>query len=149
MHKRAARSFVFAEQLQHEWNRRYRADGDQGPADRSPLLTAQLFRKQQGDSSAEHCTGAGNETNLRDGDFMLFHVSFLSLNRNSNPSQMARPQGANRRFEFQKRSQLFIRTQRNVSVAAIPVSNPDFSPDNLRLIDSCSGKIVRCRTLSG
>jgi hypothetical protein len=54
-------------------------------------------------ASAEHCTLAGDETNLRNGDFVLFHVSFHSFTRNFNPSQMARPQAASRRFKFQKR----------------------------------------------
>jgi len=37
--------------------------------------------------------------------------------------------GANRRFQFQKRSQLFIRTHNvTLSVAAMGVSNPDRSP---------------------
>src|SRR5882762_7878698 len=83
----ASRSFVFSEQLQHEWDRRYRADGNQRPADCSPLLSRQLFRKQQRDASAEHCTRAGDETDLRNGNFVLFHVSFHSFYCNSNPSQ--------------------------------------------------------------
>ena len=65
-------------------NRRQRADGDQRPADRSPLLAAQLFRKQQRDAGAQHCTRARDETDLRNGDFVLFH----SFNRNTNPPQM-------------------------------------------------------------
>src|SRR5207247_3832148 len=75
----ASRSFVFTEQLQHEWDGRYRADRNQRPADCSPLLSGQLFRKQQRDASAEHCTRAGDETNLRNGDFVLFHMSFHSF----------------------------------------------------------------------
>src|SRR5438270_8783605 len=69
-------------------NRRQRADGDQRPADRSPLLTAQLFRKQQRDAGAQHCRRARDETDLRNGDFVLFHLSFPSFNRNANPPQM-------------------------------------------------------------
>jgi hypothetical protein len=41
------RSFIFTQQLQDEWNRCYRADCDERPADRSPLLSGELFRKQQ------------------------------------------------------------------------------------------------------
>src|SRR6266446_539207 len=67
---------------------RQRADGDQRPADRSPLLTAQLFRKQQRDAGAQHCTSACDEADLRNGDFVLFHLSFYSFNRNANPPQM-------------------------------------------------------------
>ena len=61
---------------------------DQRPADRSPLFIAQLFRKQQRDASAEHCMRARDETDLRNGDLVLFHLSFYSFNRNANPSQM-------------------------------------------------------------
>ena len=112
----ASRSFVFTEQLQNEWDRRYRAHGNQRPADCSPLFSGQLFRKQQRDASAEHCTRAGNETDLRNGDFVLFHVS--SFNRNSNPSRMARRQVASRRFKFLKGGHLFIRTHdKTLSVA--------------------------------
>jgi hypothetical protein len=50
----------------------------------------------------------GDETDLRNGDFVLFHVSFNSFNRNSNPSQMGRRQAVSRRFQFPKCSQLFI-----------------------------------------
>jgi len=39
-------------------------------------------------ASAEHCTRARDETDLRNGDFVLFHLSFYSFNRNANPSQM-------------------------------------------------------------
>lgn len=70
----ARRSFLFTQQLQREWDRRQRADGDQRPADRSPLFRAQLLRQQQRDAGAKHCTRAGDETNLRNGDFVLFHL---------------------------------------------------------------------------
>ncbi len=83
-----SRSIVVTQQLQRKWYRRQRADGDQRPADRSPLLTAQLFRKQQRDAGAQHCTRARDETDLRNGDFVLFHLWFESLNRNANPPQM-------------------------------------------------------------
>jgi hypothetical protein len=51
---------------------------------------------------------------LRNGDFVLFHVSFHSFNRNSNPSQMPRRQAASRRFMFQKTPSAFDpRAERN------------------------------------
>src|SRR5881394_3128541 len=74
-----SRSIVVTQQLQRKWYRRQRADGDQRPANRSPLLTAQLFRKQQRDAGAQHCTRARDETDLRNGDFVLFHLWFDSL----------------------------------------------------------------------
>jgi len=72
-------SFVVTKQLQNEWDRRYRADRNQRPADCAPLFTAQLFRKQQRDSGAKHCTRAGNETDLRNRDFVLFHQLLYSF----------------------------------------------------------------------
>src|SRR5207248_10309961 len=54
------------------WDRRSCADGDQGPADRSPLLAGQFFGNQQRDARTEHCTCAGHETDLRNCDFVLF-----------------------------------------------------------------------------
>jgi len=47
--------------------------------DRSPLLVAELFGKQQRDSRAKHRARAGNETDLRNGDFVLFHLLFHSF----------------------------------------------------------------------
>ena len=69
-------SLVVTQQLQRDWDCRERAHGNQRPADSSPLLTRQLFRKQQRDARTEHCTRGGQETDLRNRDFVLFHLSF-------------------------------------------------------------------------
>ena len=73
--------------MQRERDRRYGANRDQRPADRSPLLAGQFFRKQQRDARTKHCARASNETDLRNGDFVLFHLLFLSFDINANPSQ--------------------------------------------------------------
>jgi hypothetical protein len=50
------------------------------------------------------------------------------LKKSPNPSSQFATT-SNRRFEFQKRRQLFIRTHNEtLSVAAVRVSNPDCSP---------------------
>src|SRR6266446_7960083 len=60
------------------------------PASSRSLASAHrsAFRKQQRDAGAQHCTRARDETDLRNGDFVLFHLSFPSFNRNANPPQM-------------------------------------------------------------
>src|SRR5438094_10179281 len=103
-----SRSIVVTQQLQRKWYRRQRADGDQRPTDRSPLLTAQLFRKQQRDARAEHCTRAGDKTDLRNGDFVLFHLSSPSFDRNVLPHIRGGPASrAPPPLEFEKCRQCF------------------------------------------
>jgi hypothetical protein len=66
-------SFVFTKQSQRESDRRERADGDQRPAHLRVYSLLSVSESNSSDSSAEHYTGAGYGTDLRNGDVVVFY----------------------------------------------------------------------------